>query len=66
MSFLGGSVTGKWMQNVGMTAAKNQGDTPSPELAKILDDPRPRQVFWFNIVAIIVFLFLMVFRPGGV
>ncbi len=64
-STLGGSVTGRWMRNVGMTAAKNQGDAPSPELAKILDDPRPRQVFWFNIVAIIIFLFLMVFRPGG-
>jgi hypothetical protein len=64
-SFLGGSVSGKWMQSVGMNATKNQGDTPSPELEKILDDPRPRQVFWFNVAAIIVFLFLMVFRPGG-
>jgi hypothetical protein len=65
-SALNGSVSGRWLRNVGMCVAKNQGDTPSPELAKLLDDPRPRQVFWFSVGAVVVFLILMVFKPGGV
>jgi len=66
LSILGGAVSGKWAQQVSLNAAKSSGDALSPELEKLLDDPKPRRVFWVNAIAIIIIIFLMVFKPGGI
>jgi hypothetical protein len=66
LSVLGGAVTGKWFGQLGASLAKYSGDTLTPDIQKILDDPMPRRVFWVNVVGILVVIFLMVFKPGGV
>jgi|GEM_PF-1801238 len=59
-----GHVSKHWGQNVGRLAyQQTTGDDPGPELTKVLLAPFPAAVFWVDLVILVLFLILMVFRP---
>jgi len=58
---LRGSITTTWQQRV-LQAAKNE----SADLQILLDDKTPRHAIWAYVALLIVIVYAMVMKPGGI
>lgn len=61
----GAAVRGPWAMKVGKTAALIQGEAPTAELQRLADDPLTGRLQWVSLIGVVVIVFMMVFKPGG-
>lgn len=60
-----GALIVPWSQRIAMAAASS-GDAPSKELERLIKDQTARNAMWGTIGLIVLILFDMVIKPGGV
>ena len=58
-------ITNPWYIGVTRLAAESPEAAPSPELSKVLHDPRMNYIDWFDRILILAFIFDMVVKPFG-
>lgn len=63
MVVIGRKINVPWLQQVGKTAAMNQGDTPSAELQTLIHDKRAERGMYIGYVLIFLIVFVMVMKP---
>jgi hypothetical protein len=59
-----GRLTEDWARRVDALAMEDKGVTPGPELQAVLNERTPRFIRMFDMLIILVFVGLMVFRPN--
>jgi len=59
-----GQFSERWALRVTQLAGGETGDSPGPELAKVLQNGFVGSIFWIDVALIAVFVALMVFRPS--
>jgi len=59
-----GRITEDWARRVDGLAIEEKGATPGPELQAVLSEKAPRIIRMIDMVLILVFVGLMVFRPN--
>ena len=64
---IGGAVQGRWIGKVREAAESSPDEAPTPELERLLNDPKAKIAFWVLYLAIIAAVYVMVIRPfsGG-
>ena len=60
-----GARAGAWARRVGMAAAASPEDAASAELEAAIDDRSATIIRYANYVILVVFIYLMVFKPGA-
>ena len=61
----GGAITGPWAGRMAAASAASGNDAPSPELTVVMHDRRALIGSVVLMSAIVVIIFLMVFKPGA-
>ncbi len=61
----GGAITGPWAGRMAAAATASADDQPSPELKLVIHEPRALIGSIVLMSAIVVIIFLMVFKPGS-
>ncbi len=61
----GGAITGPWAGRMASAATSSADDQPSPELQLVMHEPRALIGSIVLMSAIVVIIFLMVFKPGS-
>ena len=60
-----GARIGAWARRTGMAAGQSPEDAPSAELAAAIDDPQAQILRYVNWAIIVIFIVLMVWKPGA-
>lgn len=62
---IGMTITDPWIERLEKSAAASSADSPSPELARVIDDPRARYATVALMALVALLVFLMVVKPLG-
>ena len=64
LATFGGAITGRWAGRIAAAAEASGNDAPSPELMIVIHDRRALIGSVVLMSAIVLIIFLMVFKPG--
>ena len=60
---VGGGISGRWTKKVEQMTEKHPDGPPSPELAQVLNDSKPKVANVVTFVVVLVAIYLMVAKP---